>query len=158
MPFVGRFHPGSKNVYVATGFGGWGMSSGVMSGQLLAATLTGTELPWAGLYNPRRFNLMRDAGTLLKLQTKGAGHFVGDRVRPSHAGSVEDIEVVNEPVEGAGAVLLLAFDEDGDTDGQVLAPGAQCRDVGQDTGPVVGGASPVEPAVALDRLERVGGP
>ncbi len=41
---------------------------------------------------------MREAGPLLKLQTKVAGHFVGDRVRSSHADSVDDI------APGTGAV------------------------------------------------------
>lgn len=43
VPFVGLFHPGSRHVYVATGFGGWGMSNGVMSGRLLSARITGEE-------------------------------------------------------------------------------------------------------------------
>ena len=36
LPYVGLFHPGARHVYVATGFGGWGMSNGVMSGRLLS--------------------------------------------------------------------------------------------------------------------------
>jgi Rieske Fe-S protein len=127
VPFVGRFHPGSERVYVATGFGGWGMSSGVMTGQLLAATVTGTELPWAGLYNPRRFNLVRETGTLLKLQTKVAGHFVGDRVRPSHADSVDDIEA------GTGAVVRVAGEQRAvyrDDSGETHAVSARCTHLG----------------------------
>ena len=43
-------------------------------------------------------------------------------------------------------------------DRQRVAEGAQRRDVRHDAGLVVGGAPAVEPAVALDRLERVGLP
>jgi glycine/D-amino acid oxidase-like deaminating enzyme/nitrite reductase/ring-hydroxylating ferredoxin subunit len=127
VPFVGPFHLGSRNVYVATGFGGWGMSSGVMSGQLLAATLTGTELPWASLYNPRRFSLGRDAGTMLKLQTKVAGHFVADRVRSSHVDSVNDIE------PGTGAVVRVSGEQKAiyrDDAGEIHAVSARCTHLG----------------------------
>jgi glycine/D-amino acid oxidase-like deaminating enzyme/nitrite reductase/ring-hydroxylating ferredoxin subunit len=127
VPFAGPFHVGSRNVYVATGFGGWGMSSGVMSGQLLAATLTGTELPWASLYNPRRFSLGRDAGTMLKLQTKVAGHFVADRVRSSHVDSVNDIE------PGTGAVVRVSGEQKAiyrDDAGEIHAVSARCTHLG----------------------------
>jgi glycine/D-amino acid oxidase-like deaminating enzyme len=47
VPYVGRLHPGSEHVsehvYVAAGFGGWGMSNGVMSGLLLAALIAGED-------------------------------------------------------------------------------------------------------------------
>ncbi|HEX8627027.1 MAG TPA: FAD-dependent oxidoreductase [Catenuloplanes sp.] len=102
VPFVGPLHPGSRNVYVATGFGGWGMSNGVMAGELLAAVLTGTKPPWADLYDPRRLHPVREAGPLLKLQAKVAGHLIGDRVRPSHVDSPADI------APGSGAVVRVA--------------------------------------------------
>ncbi len=101
VPFVGPFHPGTDNVHVATGFGGWGMSSGIMAGRLLAALIAGDEPPWAGLYDPRRLSLARETGPLLKLQAKVAGHFVGDRLRPAGTESVDDIAA------GTGAVVRV---------------------------------------------------
>ncbi len=127
IPFVGPFHPGAKNVYVATGFGGWGMSTGVMAGQLLAATIAGEPMPWAQLYDPRRLHPVREAGPLLKLQTKVAGHFVGDRVRSSHADSVDDI------APGTGAVLRVYGERCAvyrDDAGALHAVSARCTHLG----------------------------
>ena len=127
VPFIGRFHPGTDRVFVATGFGGWGMSTGVLSGQLLAALLTGAEPPWAGLYDPRRLNPVREAGSLLKFQAKVAGHFVGDRVRPSHADSVDDVE------PGTGAVVRIRGRQCAiyrDATGDVHAVSARCTHLG----------------------------
>jgi glycine/D-amino acid oxidase-like deaminating enzyme/nitrite reductase/ring-hydroxylating ferredoxin subunit len=127
VPFVGRFHPGARNVYVATGFGGWGMSSGIMTGQLLAAALTGTELPWADLYDPRRLGLVREAGPALKLQAKVVGHFVGDRLRSSNVDSVEDIEA------GSGGIVRVSGDRCAvyrDEAGQLHAVSARCTHLG----------------------------
>ncbi|MET9698550.1 FAD-dependent oxidoreductase [Streptomyces sp. NPDC006529] len=100
VPYVGRFHPGAEHVYVATGFGGWGMSGGVMSGRLLAAHVTGQELPWTGLYDPRRLH-PREAGSLLKIQASAVKHFVGDRLKPSHVDGVDEIR------PGTGAVTRI---------------------------------------------------
>ncbi|NMR19062.1 FAD-dependent oxidoreductase [Cellulomonas fimi] len=101
LPFVGPFHPGARNVYVAAGFGGWGMSNGVMAGRLLAATIAGQTLPWTDLYDPRRLHLRQEAGPLATLQGTVARHFVGDRLRRSDVDSVEEI------APGAGAVLKV---------------------------------------------------
>lgn len=101
IPFVGPFHRGATRVYVATGFGGWGMSTGVMAGQLLAASITGDQLPWADLYDPRRLHPVREAAPVVKLQAQVVRHFVGDRVRSSYADSVDDV------APGEGAVLRV---------------------------------------------------
>ncbi|HET9517805.1 MAG TPA: FAD-dependent oxidoreductase [Actinoplanes sp.] len=127
VPFVGPFRPGTDNVWVATGFGGWGMSTGVMTGQLLAASITGTELPWASLYDPRRLHPLQEAGPMLKAQAKVAGHFVGDRLRPSQVESVDDIAA------GCAAVLRLAGEQCAvyrDDTGQLHAVSARCTHLG----------------------------
>ncbi len=101
IPFVGPFYPGAKHVYVATGFGGWGMSTGVMAGHLLAASITGSEPPWTGLYDPRRLHPVREAASMAKLQAKVVRHFIGDRLRSSHTDTVDDV------APGTGAVLRV---------------------------------------------------
>ena len=56
--------------------------------------------------------------------------------------------------QGVGADLLLALDEHGHADGEVVAERAERAEVGDDAGLVVGRAAAVEAAVALGRLER----
>jgi glycine/D-amino acid oxidase-like deaminating enzyme/nitrite reductase/ring-hydroxylating ferredoxin subunit len=100
VPYIGRFHPGSRRVWVATGFGGWGMTNGVLAGRLLAARIQGEEPPWTDLYDPVRLHPKAEAGTLLRNNLTVARHFVGDRIRPpSHADSVADL------APGSGAVI-----------------------------------------------------
>ncbi|MEU4836082.1 FAD-dependent oxidoreductase [Streptosporangium sp. NPDC023615] len=93
VPFVGPLHPGARHAYVATGFGGWGMSNGVMSGLLLSALITGGESPWAGLYDPRRLRPVREAGPALKMQATVARHFVGDRLSSAGTGAQDVIDL-----------------------------------------------------------------
>lgn len=127
VPFVGPFHPGAKHVHVATGFGGWGMSNGIMAGQLLAAAITGDAQPWAGLYDPRRFHPLREAGPMLNLQATVARHFLGDRLRSSHVDSLDDIEA------GSGAVIRRGGEQCAvyrDESGALQALSARCTHLG----------------------------
>ncbi|MCP3819987.1 FAD-dependent oxidoreductase [Streptomyces sp. A3M-1-3] len=103
VPLVGRMHPGGDHAYVATGFGGWGMSGGVMAGRLLAALIEGEAPPWAGLYDPRRLmSALREAPGFLKHQAAVGKHFVGDRLRTPTPVSAADI------APGTGAVVRVA--------------------------------------------------
>ncbi|WP_431982960.1 FAD-dependent oxidoreductase [Streptomyces qinglanensis] len=101
VSYIGRFHAGTRHTYVAAGFGGWGMSSGVLAGQLLAAHLTGAPLPpWARLYDPVRLR-PGEAPALLRLQSAVARRFVADRLRPSNVDSVDEI------LPGDGAIVRV---------------------------------------------------
>ncbi|WP_395758441.1 FAD-dependent oxidoreductase [Streptomyces althioticus] len=126
VPLVGPLHQGAGHTYVATGFGGWGMSGGMMAGRLLTARITGGECAWADLYDPRRVaSAVREAPAFLKHQAQVAKHFVGDRLRPS------------PPVEalppGEGAVVrtesgrLAVYRDD---DGALHAVSARCTHMG----------------------------
>jgi glycine/D-amino acid oxidase-like deaminating enzyme/nitrite reductase/ring-hydroxylating ferredoxin subunit len=127
LPYVGLFHPRAKHVYVATGFGGWGMSSGIMAGHLLAASIMGQPLPWADLYYPRRLHPVREAGQLLKLQATVVRHFIGDRLQGSEVRSIDEI------TPGTGAVIRLGGKQRAvyrDDTGAVHALSARCTHLG----------------------------
>jgi glycine/D-amino acid oxidase-like deaminating enzyme/nitrite reductase/ring-hydroxylating ferredoxin subunit len=128
VPLVGPYHPGARHVYVATGFGGWGMSGGAMAGQLLASMLTGGESEWAGLYDPRRlWSTVREGSALLKQQAEVARHFVGDRLKSTHADSVDEI------APGSGAVVRVEGRRCAvyrDEEGAVHAVSARCTHLG----------------------------
>jgi glycine/D-amino acid oxidase-like deaminating enzyme/nitrite reductase/ring-hydroxylating ferredoxin subunit len=98
LPFTGLLHPGARNVYVTTGYGGWGMTNAIASARILTALIDGRELPWAALYDPGRLNLSREAWPLLKAQTHVTRHFLADRVRTWH-GSPDDLP------PGTGAIV-----------------------------------------------------
>ncbi|WP_028815233.1 FAD-dependent oxidoreductase [Streptomyces flavidovirens] len=102
LPYVGYAHPGTQHVFVATGFGGWGMSNGVMAGRLLAAHVVGGPRPaWTDLYDPRRLPQVRETAEVAKFQTAVARHFVGDRLHTGHVDSVDEVP------PGSGAVVRL---------------------------------------------------
>jgi glycine/D-amino acid oxidase-like deaminating enzyme/nitrite reductase/ring-hydroxylating ferredoxin subunit len=56
LAFIGR-NPGDKNIYVATGDSGNGMTHGTIAGILLTDLILGRENEWETLYDPSRISL-----------------------------------------------------------------------------------------------------
>ena len=83
----------SKHLYVATGFGGWGMTNGTVAGMLLRDLILGRENPWAAVYDPNRFKL-EAAPQFVRENVNVAAHFIGDRLTSAEPDSVS-------PGEGA---------------------------------------------------------
>lgn len=52
VPHIGRLSQSYNNVYVATGFGGWGMTHGALSGLIIADRILGQSSAWSDLYDP----------------------------------------------------------------------------------------------------------
>ena len=127
LPFTGLLHPGARNVYVTAGYGGWGMTNAIMSARLLADLISGRSSRWAGLYDPRRLNVRREAGPLVKTQAHVARHFIGDRVRGRCGGSSPDLP------PGTGAVVRVAGEHRAvyrDENGELHALSATCTHLG----------------------------
>lgn len=54
VPYVGRLTSKEENIYVATGFGKWGMSNGTAAARLLSDKILGKDSPWEEVFNPSR--------------------------------------------------------------------------------------------------------
>lgn len=70
VPFAGELAGKAPGLYVATGFGGWGISNGTASAMLIADQIRGIDNPWSKLYAPerraRRINEGGDSRSLVK--------------------------------------------------------------------------------------------
>jgi len=97
LAFIGRNPLDSKNVYIATGDSGMGMTHGTIAGMLISDLILGRDNPWEKLYDPSR-KTIRAAGEYaqenLNTATRYADWVTGGDVR-----STDEI-----PVNG-GAVL-----------------------------------------------------
>lgn len=81
IPFIGRYSIFTPNLYVATGFQKWGMTSSMIAALILRDELCGQKNPYAELFSPQRIhvkaafkNLMVDVGASIKGLTKGLFH------------------------------------------------------------------------------------
>ncbi|MGM9604134.1 MAG: FAD-dependent oxidoreductase [Faecousia sp.] len=62
MPYIGQYSARTPNLYVATGFNKWGMTSSMVAAQLLTDLLTGKENPFASVFSPSRSILHSQLG------------------------------------------------------------------------------------------------
>jgi glycine/D-amino acid oxidase-like deaminating enzyme len=53
IPWIGRANK-ARHIYVATGFGGWGMTTSGVAGMLLTDLIVGRDNPCAALFDPSR--------------------------------------------------------------------------------------------------------
>ncbi|WP_046726814.1 FAD-dependent oxidoreductase [Streptomyces humi] len=128
VPLVGPLHPGSHHVHVATGFGGWGLSGGIMAGRLISDLVDGREVEWAGLYDPRRLGpVAREGVSFLKHQAQVARHFVGDRLPAVTGPRPEDIAPGDGAVVRVGGHRCAVHRDEG---GQLHAVSATCTHLG----------------------------
>ncbi|MBT2472904.1 FAD-dependent oxidoreductase [Streptomyces sp. ISL-66] len=132
VPLIGPMRRNGENVYVASGFAGWGMTGGVLAGQLLASLITKTARPsWAELYDPHRLGpALGSAPEFLKAQWDVGKHFVKDRLESFGDGS-------NGPVSSLAAGEGTVVRADGrpcavhrDDQGNLHAVSAVCTHLG----------------------------
>lgn len=54
VPYVGNLTSSSENIYVATGYGEWGMTNGTAAAKILRDLIIRKESPYEEVYNPSR--------------------------------------------------------------------------------------------------------
>jgi glycine/D-amino acid oxidase-like deaminating enzyme/nitrite reductase/ring-hydroxylating ferredoxin subunit len=54
IPYIGKLNENSEKMYVATGFGGWGMTTGMVAATILRDEIEGIVNPWSDVFNPHR--------------------------------------------------------------------------------------------------------
>lgn len=108
VPFIGPLHPGARHAWVATGFGGWGMTNGVLAGLLLRDLVEGRPPAWAATYDPRRMHPSLEARTVIATGARSVVGLAGnvgarlkakvdrarstERLAPGEAGIVSDAQ------------------------------------------------------------------
>lgn len=65
VPYVGHYTSDTPNLYVATGFGKWGMTNSIASSIILRDLIITGESPWQEVYNPSRKTIIPSAKNLI---------------------------------------------------------------------------------------------
>ncbi|KLU59949.1 cytochrome b6-f complex iron-sulfur subunit [Peptococcaceae bacterium CEB3] len=61
LPYVGQFTTNTPNLYVATGYGEWGMTNSMASSMILRDLIVHGKSSWQDVYNPSRETIMASA-------------------------------------------------------------------------------------------------
>jgi len=126
MPYIGKYHPFARHVWVAAGFGAWGMTNGTLAGLILADLITGTRNRWASLYDPDRFGGAAWVG-LLRDNAAVAKHFVGDHVGSLGGPDLDELAPGRATVVWRGARPVAVHRAE---DGTLSAVSARCTHLG----------------------------
>lgn len=81
IPYVGNLTSATPDIFTATGFYKWGMTTSTMSAILIKDLITKGESPWRNLYSPSRFNPGPSVGQILKENADVAKHLIKGKLQ-----------------------------------------------------------------------------
>lgn len=87
LAYIGRNPKDEKNVFIATGDSGNGLTHGTIAGMLITDLINGKENPWENIYDPSRFKLFSAGKTYFKELVGGMISYL--KQKPHDAKSVE---------------------------------------------------------------------
>ena len=122
--FIGR-NPGSKNVYVATGDSGQGITHGVVASLLIPALITEGGSPWEELYDPSRH--APSAITSFITENVTALKNFAEYVAPGELKSVDELEPGQGAIIREGLTKVAAYR---DEEGRLHRRSAACTHLG----------------------------
>jgi glycine/D-amino acid oxidase-like deaminating enzyme/nitrite reductase/ring-hydroxylating ferredoxin subunit len=126
-PYIGRFTPHSKNLYIASGFMGWGMTNGTVAGILLSDMITGNKNKWEAVFDPSRREQVQSAKKFVNQNISVAKEFIKGKINKSKKMNAEIIERgKGEVIRKDGKDIAVYKDEEGN----VMCLSAACTHMG----------------------------
>ncbi|WMJ81644.1 FAD-dependent oxidoreductase [Clostridium sp. MB40-C1] len=99
IPYIGKYSDETPNIYVATGFNKWGMTSSMVSAMIISDMILGKENDFSEIFSPKRFDLSLSINNLAKDVIETAKNFIAQKIyipsskiehiKNGHAGIVE---------------------------------------------------------------------
>lgn len=83
IPYVGYFTSSSRNIYVATGFGKWGMTNSTVSAIILRDLITTGKSEWQDVYNPSRTDIGASAKNFIVENADVAKQLISGKLSPA---------------------------------------------------------------------------
>ena len=112
LPFIGETSPGQ---FVATGFGGNGMTFGTIAGMMARDAVLGRANPWREIFDPGRTSVRAGAWDYVRENTDYLYYLIRDRVASRHPRTLRSLR------PGEGRVI--------DMDGRLVAASRDARGV-----------------------------
>lgn len=77
IPYIGRFIKSNPNIFVATGFNKWGMTSAMVSANIISDMICGNNGCENSIFSPSRFSLLASTQNLCKNTAETVAGFCG---------------------------------------------------------------------------------
>ena len=83
VPYIGRLTENNENIYVATGFRGWGMTHGTIASLLITDLILGKRNRYEVLFSPQRFHADPDIKKFISYNADVAKHLIKGKLEIS---------------------------------------------------------------------------
>ncbi|OFZ56566.1 MAG: hypothetical protein A2428_10660 [Bdellovibrionales bacterium RIFOXYC1_FULL_54_43] len=126
LPFIGR-SPLSRNVYLATGYSGNGMTFGTLAGMILSDEVLEQKNSWSALYDASRVKVFGSVTTYVNENKDYPLCLFRDRISPPEVTSLEDIPAGEGRIAKVNEERLAVFR---DARGELHAVSPACTHLG----------------------------
>jgi len=120
VPYIGRLNNKSENIFVATGFGKWGMTTGTLSALIIEQLINLGQTEYT-LFDPSRHTSTKAVSTLISENSNIAKEFIKGKL--DYVKELEDLE------PGKGGVFTIRHKKVGvykDLDGKMYGVSVVC--------------------------------
>lgn len=126
IPYIGHYSSKMPNVYVATGFNKWGMTSSMVSAMIISDMILGNKNDFSEIFSPKRFDLSASMKNAANDIVKTVKNFIAQRINipEEHLGNIE---------MGHGGIIEYKGEKVGvykDNDGKVYTVSTKCAHLG----------------------------
>ena len=80
IPYIGRYSDDTPNIYVATGFNKWGMTSSMVSAMIISDMILEKENDFKEIFSPKRFDLSLSINNVAKDISETAKNFIAQKI------------------------------------------------------------------------------
>ena len=81
IPYIGEFSHLLPNMYVATGYNKWGMTSSNVAANIISDSILGIQNKYLNVYNSTRFNPIKNRGELKNMSKQILHSFITSRIK-----------------------------------------------------------------------------
>lgn len=126
LPFIGKPDLG-RNLYVATGFGGNGMTFGTLAAMIVSDQVLGRDNPYSELYRADRSKPLASLGAVVSESVDTAKHAVAGHLRSVSQSPIAEVPIGEGRIVKDGGERLAVYR---DRDGRVHALSSVCTHQG----------------------------
>lgn len=126
LPYIGRYSKELDNVYVATGFNKWGMTTSMVSAIIISNMINGVEDEFHSIFSPERFDFTASIKNIMKDGKETVYNFISERVHIP-------LEKLEDIRNGEGKIVIHNGDKIGvykDNLGKIYKVNTKCPHLG----------------------------
>lgn len=80
IPYIGKYADSTPNIYVATGFNKWGMTSSMVSAMIISDLILEKDNDFSEIFSPKRFDLSLSINNIANDLVKTAKNFIAQKI------------------------------------------------------------------------------